>query len=133
MAADAARVARGLAIACLMGRENLRRGNVPARKTRGTPRPAAMVRGSASLRARDGYDGRRASSVGGSSVVKDLSGRIRGLLLDIDGTLLVADEPVAGAAELIAALRKKAVPFRVTTNTTRRPRRETSAVLRRGG
>src|SRR5262249_38950173 len=36
-------------------------------------------------------------------------------------------------ARFIESLRRRALPFRVTTNTTRRPRRETAAVLQRGG
>lgn len=58
---------------------------------------------------------------------------IRGLLIDVDGTLLVDDEPVAGAAEFVERIRRRGLAFRITTNTTRRPRRETAAVLARGG
>ena len=58
---------------------------------------------------------------------------IRGLLLDIDGTLLVNDEPVPGGAGLISSLREARIPFRVTTNTTRRPRAATAVVLQRAG
>jgi HAD superfamily hydrolase (TIGR01458 family) len=65
--------------------------------------------------------------------VRDRMRGIRGLLLDVDGTLLVNDEPVPGAGDFIAELRRRGLAFRVTTNTTRRPRRETAEVLQRGG
>jgi HAD superfamily hydrolase (TIGR01458 family) len=53
---------------------------------------------------------------------------IRGLLVDIDGTLQVAGRPIAGAAEALAALRGR-LPFLFTTNTSRMPRSEVAAVL----
>lgn len=53
---------------------------------------------------------------------------IRGLLVDIDGTLHVAGRPIPGAAEAIAALRGR-VPFLFTTNTSRMPRAEVAGVL----
>jgi HAD superfamily hydrolase (TIGR01458 family) len=58
---------------------------------------------------------------------------IRGALLDIDGTLLAEDRPIPGAAEALDRLRARGIPFRLVTNTTRRPRSETAAVLRQGG
>jgi HAD superfamily hydrolase (TIGR01458 family) len=48
---------------------------------------------------------------------------VQGLLLDLDGVLYVGDEPVPGAAEVVAWLRDEDVPFRFVTNTTSRPRR----------
>ncbi len=57
----------------------------------------------------------------------------RGLLFDIDGTLLVHDQAVPGAAELLADCRRRGVPFRLLTNTTRRARATTAAVLRDAG
>ena len=45
-----------------------------------------------------------------------------GCLLDLDGTVYLDDELIAGAAEAIAALRAAGVPFRFATNTTRKPR-----------
>jgi HAD superfamily hydrolase (TIGR01458 family) len=53
---------------------------------------------------------------------------IRGLLVDIDGTLHVAGRAIAGAAEALDALRGR-VPFLFTTNTSRMPRAEVAAVL----
>ena len=58
---------------------------------------------------------------------------MRGALLDIDGTLLSDDRPIPGAAAALERLRARGVAFRLVTNTTRRPRAETAAVLRRGG
>lgn len=49
----------------------------------------------------------------------DRSIRPRGLILDIDGTLVDDGRVVAGAPEAIAALRAAGVPLRFVTNTTR--------------
>lgn len=57
----------------------------------------------------------------------------RGVLFDVDGTLLSNDEPIPGAAETIDRLRARGIPFRIGTNTTRRPRSAVAAVLGRGG
>ncbi|MEZ4653068.1 MAG: TIGR01458 family HAD-type hydrolase [Candidatus Eisenbacteria bacterium] len=48
---------------------------------------------------------------------------IRGLLIDLDGTLYVDGVPVPGAIEAIAGLRARNTPFCFATNTTRLPRR----------
>ncbi len=56
-----------------------------------------------------------------------------GLIVDIDGTLLVHDRAVPGAAELLARCARRGVPCRLVTNTTRRSRASTAAVLRRAG
>jgi HAD superfamily hydrolase (TIGR01458 family) len=58
---------------------------------------------------------------------------IRGLLIDIDGTLLVDDQPVPGAAQAVSALRERGLALRFSTNTTRRPRAATASVLSRSG
>jgi HAD superfamily hydrolase (TIGR01458 family) len=50
--------------------------------------------------------------------------RIRGLLVDLDGTLYVGDEPVEGARETIRRLESSGLTLRYITNTTRKPRRE---------
>lgn len=57
----------------------------------------------------------------------------RGYLIDIDGTLLADDLPIRGAAETMARLRDAGLPFRLLTNTTRRPRRAIAAVLEAAG
>jgi HAD superfamily hydrolase (TIGR01458 family) len=49
--------------------------------------------------------------------------RVRGLLLDLDGTLYVGDEPVEGAREAVGRLRASGIAIRYVTNTTRKPRR----------
>ncbi len=57
----------------------------------------------------------------------------RGVLFDVDGTLLRKDEPIPGAAETIERLRARGVRVRIGTNTTRRPRSAVAGVLRRAG
>jgi len=54
---------------------------------------------------------------------------IEGVLLDIDGTLVVSWEPVAGAAEAVGWLRERRIPFRLVTNTTSQSRRQLAASL----
>jgi HAD superfamily hydrolase (TIGR01458 family) len=50
--------------------------------------------------------------------------RIEGLLVDLDGTLYVGDEPVEGAREALGELKAYGITVRYVTNTTRKPRRE---------
>jgi phospholysine phosphohistidine inorganic pyrophosphate phosphatase len=45
----------------------------------------------------------------------------RGFLIDLDGTLLEAQNLVPGAAEALAFLRDREVPYRLVTNTTSKP------------
>jgi len=56
-----------------------------------------------------------------------------GLILDVDGTLLVHDRAVPGAAELLARCSRRGLPVRIVTNTTRRSRASTAAALRGAG
>lgn len=56
-----------------------------------------------------------------------------GLIIDIDGTLLVHDRAVPGAADLLARCARRRVPYRLVTNTTRRSRASTAGALRRAG
>jgi len=58
---------------------------------------------------------------------------IRGILFDVDGTLLQNDRPIPGTPEMLDRLRAQGLPFRLTTNTSRRPRSAIASVLRRGG
>jgi HAD superfamily hydrolase (TIGR01458 family) len=58
---------------------------------------------------------------------------VRGILFDVDGTLLLDDRPIAGAPEALDRLRAHGIPFRMTTNTSRRPRSAIASVLRKGG
>jgi HAD superfamily hydrolase (TIGR01458 family) len=52
----------------------------------------------------------------------DLRMSIRGILLDLDGTLYVGGEAVAGAREAVGSLRASGLAVRYVTNTTRKPR-----------
>jgi phospholysine phosphohistidine inorganic pyrophosphate phosphatase len=47
-----------------------------------------------------------------------------GVLLDIDGVLYVGNEPIPGAREALAELRRQSAAVRLMTNTTSRSRRE---------
>ena len=58
---------------------------------------------------------------------------VRGVLLDVDGTLLDGDREIPGAAECVARLGRNGVALRLLTNTTRRSRRATAAALGRAG
>jgi phospholysine phosphohistidine inorganic pyrophosphate phosphatase len=55
--------------------------------------------------------------------------RWRAVLLDIDGVLHVGDEPIPGALDALADLRARAIPHRLVTNTTSRPRRHIAGRL----
>jgi HAD superfamily hydrolase (TIGR01458 family) len=59
--------------------------------------------------------------------------RIKGLLLDLDGTLYVGEEPVPGAREALGRLEAAGLALRYVTNTTRKPRRTVVEGLRRMG
>lgn len=58
---------------------------------------------------------------------------VRGFLFDVDGTLLHQDRAIPGAAEALTRLRRAGLAFRLTTNTSRRPRAHTGAILRKEG
>jgi len=60
-------------------------------------------------------------------------GRIDGVLLDIDGTLVVSWEAIPGAADTLAWLRAEDVPFRLITNTTSRARSAMARQLQDAG
>jgi HAD superfamily hydrolase (TIGR01458 family) len=49
--------------------------------------------------------------------------RVDGLLLDLDGVLIVSWEPIDGAVGAIERLRRDRIPFRLITNTTTHSRR----------
>lgn len=55
---------------------------------------------------------------------------VKGVLLDLDGTLYVGDEPVDGAREAVSRLEAAGIPYRYVTNTTRKPRGAVVAALR---
>ena len=56
-----------------------------------------------------------------SAAETDLGAALRGvraLLLDLDGVIVLAGAPIAGAAEAIAALERRGMPYRIVTNTS---------------
>ena len=55
---------------------------------------------------------------------------IKGLLLDLDGTLYVGEEAVPGAREAVQRLKAAGLALRYVTNTTRMPRRAVVERLR---
>ena len=54
----------------------------------------------------------------------------RGVLMDVDGTLLLGDAAAPGAAAVLRNLRAARIPFRLTTNTTRKSRAAVARSLR---
>jgi HAD superfamily hydrolase (TIGR01458 family) len=53
----------------------------------------------------------------------------KGLLVDLDGTLYVGEQPLEGAREAVERLLAAGLAIRYVTNTTRKPRREVVARL----
>lgn len=49
--------------------------------------------------------------------------RLEGLLIDLDGTIYVGDEPIPGARDALETLKASGLALRYVTNTTRKPRR----------
>jgi len=60
-------------------------------------------------------------------------GRVRAVLLDIDGVLTVSWRPVAGAVAAVAWLRAAGLPLALVTNTTSRTRASMADALRAAG
>ncbi len=58
---------------------------------------------------------------------------LKGLLIDLDGTLYVEDTPIPGAREALSRLEAVDIPYRYVTNTTRKSRREVVSRLRELG
>jgi len=58
---------------------------------------------------------------------------IEGVLIDVDGTLLDGVRAIPGAAEALNRLRRAAIPFRLVTNTTRKPRTAIARTLHEAG
>lgn len=54
---------------------------------------------------------------------------IEGLLVDLDGTLYIGDEPIQGASEALDRLRTAGIEIWYVTNTTRKPRSAVCAKL----
>lgn len=58
---------------------------------------------------------------------------VRGALIDVDGTLLTGERAIPGAAGALERLHALGIPFRLTTNTTRRSRSAVAGALRKAG
>jgi len=58
---------------------------------------------------------------------------IKGVLLDLDGTIFVGDRLVPGAADAVGALRRGGLPLRFGTNTTRMSRAALVSCLQKMG
>jgi HAD superfamily hydrolase (TIGR01458 family) len=58
---------------------------------------------------------------------------INGVLLDIDGVLVMSWEQIPGAAQTVGWLRARGIPFRLITNTTSLSRHELARTLRDSG
>lgn len=52
-----------------------------------------------------------------------MPGKVRGLLLDLEGVLFIGDAAIDGAVEALSALQARGLPCRYITNTTTKPRR----------
>ena len=62
--------------------------------------------------------------MGGRAISREVLGEaVSALLFDLDGTLYTEAGVIPGAVEAIADLRRRGVPLRFVTNTTRKPRR----------
>ncbi|MEQ9406137.1 MAG: TIGR01458 family HAD-type hydrolase [Fuerstiella sp.] len=68
-----------------------------------------------------------------SEQLNDLTSSIKGFLIDLDGTLYVGDELIAGASEFVHLLRERGLPHAFVTNITSRPRSEVLSRIRRKG
>lgn len=58
---------------------------------------------------------------------------LKGILIDLSGTVHVGDRPISGAVEAIRRLQQGGIPFRFVTNTSRKTRRMLHDDLRRMG
>ena len=52
------------------------------------------------------------------AALRDAMRGVRALLLDLDGVVVVAGSAVPGSVEAIASLERRAVPYRIVTNTS---------------
>lgn len=58
---------------------------------------------------------------------------VEGLLLDMDGVLALSFEPMPGAVDALAWIKREGIPFRIVTNTTTHTRAALADTLRAGG
>ena len=56
--------------------------------------------------------------------------RVKGLLIDLDGTLYTNNGPIEGAREVLERLDSAGISYRYITNATHKPRREVAAHLK---
>lgn len=61
------------------------------------------------------------------------AGGVRGVLFDIDGVLVTSWQPIAGAAEALAAVRRRGLAVGFLTNTTSRTTAQIAGLLRSVG
>ncbi len=59
-----------------------------------------------------------------------IQSRIKGFLIDLDGTVVEANQLISGVPEALAWLREKGLPYRFVTNTTSKPRKDIIEKLR---
>ena len=64
---------------------------------------------------------------------REESVRFDAILFDIDGTLVYGPQPIPGAAEFLALLRRDGTPFFFLTNDGDHTRRQKSGFLNRAG
>jgi HAD superfamily hydrolase (TIGR01458 family) len=62
-----------------------------------------------------------------------IQSRIKGFLIDLDGTVVEANQAIPGVPEALAWLREKGLPYRFVTNTTSKPREVIIEKLRKLG
>jgi HAD superfamily hydrolase (TIGR01458 family) len=62
-----------------------------------------------------------------------IQARIRGFLIDLDGTVVEANKLIPGVPDALAWLREKGLPYRFVTNTTSKPREAVLEKLRQVG
>jgi HAD superfamily hydrolase (TIGR01458 family) len=62
-----------------------------------------------------------------------MQAKIRGFLIDLDGTVVEANKLIPGVPEALAWLREKGLPYRFVTNTTSKPRAAVLEKLRQVG
>ena len=80
-----------------------------------------------------------AATAGGMQTDGESLPQIKGLMFDVDGTLLLSDRSLGGyqvlpgAIEVLTALRERAFPFVLLTNGSHYPPAEQAAKLRRSG
>ncbi len=60
----------------------------------------------------------------------DLPVRVKGLLIDLDGTLYTNNGPIKGAREALERLDRAGIAYRYITNATHKPRREIAVHLK---